>query len=332
MLLRKLFIFIFFTFSISTCWAEANPHFKPIIIYQGSVVPGSYQHLLERGVLKFEQVSAQNVERVRIERDLSLYLEELDRAAQQGYNPIIVQDSNVISRFDIIAAKYPATKFISMDVSYDIPNVLGITFDHAKGAYIIGFLAGLKTKTDRVGFLGGMDIPVINEFQCGYRVGLKDANPNAELTTRYINTGTLSWEDSETASKLAEEMFDQGVDIVFPAAGFASIAVIEAAQGRNLQAFGVDNDLSEHYPDTVQASLVKRSDSAIFAALMQIKNQVWNYNNKVFGMKQNVITIKINSLNSTLSKAEISVIKQLINKMKGEDTVLYQKLNRYCAV
>lgn len=332
MLLHKMFFCILIAFNVSNSWAETEITFKPIIIYQGSVAEGSYQYLLDSGVKKFERISGHKVERVLIDRDLSQYILEVENAAKQDYSPIIVQDSNVIARFDSIVSNYPATKFISMDVSYEIPNVLGITFDHAKGAYIIGFLAGLKTKSNIVGFIGGIDIPVINEFECGYRVGLNDANPSAKLLTRYINTGTHSWEDTVSAKRISEELFAQNVDIVFPAAGLASLTVIDTANKYNLQAFGVDIDVSAQYPDTVLATLEKRSDSAIFAALMQINNRVWNHNNKVFGMKQNVINIKVNTLNPRLSQAEIGVIKQLVGKMKGEDTLLYQKLNHYCAV
>ncbi|RBW64800.1 BMP family ABC transporter substrate-binding protein [Vibrionales bacterium C3R12] len=311
----------------------AHDELKPLVLFQGKLDEGTYLHMIDRGITRFEEVSLIPVTRKRLERDNEAYLSELRKNAEQGYSPIIVQDANSLEHFDQVANNYPSTRFISLDVAFDVPNILGLTFNHAEGAYVIGYAAGLKTTTNKVGFIGGLDIPVIENFRCGYELGLKKANPTATLSTDYINTGAFSWDDSATAKRLAETMTSNDVDVIFPVAGFASQAVMETMKNtEGGYSFGIDYDYSSKYPNTVVASLEKRADRAIFAALMLLKNDIWNSNEKRFGIKQGIINIIINKNNSNLSDDEKEQINDVLVKLKGKNNSVTREISTLCQI
>ncbi|ABV88040.1 BMP family ABC transporter substrate-binding protein [Shewanella pealeana] len=307
---------------------------KPLVLFQGEVSEGTFLHMVEQGINEFEAVSSIPVVKKRLKRDNSLYLEEIEKGAVAGFSPIVVQDSNSIETFGNVAKANPATKFISLDVAYDVPNILGLTFNHAEGAYVIGFIAGLKTRTNHVGFIGAIDIPVLENFRCGYELGLKKANSNARLSTQYINNGVLSWDDLEKARALALQMVSEQVDIIFPVAGFASKAVMDTMKnlGPGHFSFGIDFNLNHDYPNTLLASFEKRSDKAIFAALMLLKNGIWNSNEKHFGIKQGIINVAVNQDNPSLSKKDKELISDLIIQLKGKNNAISREIITQCEI
>lgn len=308
-----------------------NIELNPIVLYQGEMTRNSYLGLIENGIGRFERVTEIPIERVYLnERNYKNYTEELRKAALAGYNPIIVSDSNSLKGFSSIAEDFPATKFISLDTSYPIPNVLGLTFNHTEGSYVIGFISGLATMTNQVGFIGGLEIPIIKDFQCGYEFGVRKSNPSATVQVDYINNGIFSWDDLIAAKRLAEKQYSSGVDIIFPASGNASLAVLDEAKSRGLKAFGVDSDLSSIYPRTVLASMEKKVDVAVFAALMQIKNGIWNNNKKHFGIKQGVINIPLNPDAQGLSSDDVQLINELMLDLKGSNNPISHEISLQC--
>lgn len=303
--------------------------FKPMVVYQSELRDGSYLSMVDKGIQQFEQKSSLTVKRHQVgDGD---YIQQLSQAAHQGYSPIVVVEANSLEAFSQVARENPSTHFISLDVSYHVPNVLGLTFNHAEGSYVIGYLAGLKTKSNQVGFIGGMDIPTINNFKCGFELGLKDANATAKLKTKYINNGLSSWNDIKGARVIAQTMLDQNIDVIFPVAGFASVGVMQAVKlDKNAFSFGVDQDYSQQFPDTNIASLEKRVDIAVFASLMQLKNGIWNGNRKHFGIKQGVINVALNPNQSVLSNQDQQLAEKLLRNFKGNNDNIAQRIAKDC--
>ena len=309
--------------------------FKPLVLFPAELYKGSYSQLINNGISRFEEQTGVTVKRIRIERDNALYVEELNKAASEGYSPIIVQDSNTINSFGRIARQHPSTRFISLDISYHVPNILGLTFNHAEGSYVIGYLAGMKTESNKVGFIGGLDIPVINNFKCGFELGIKDSNPRVILSTQYINNGALSWSDTHTAHSMSVDMLNSGIDIIYPAAGYSSVGVMDAVKertenGQPSYSFGVDYNYSDKYPHTSLASLEKKVDIAVFAALMQLKNEIWNGNRKHFGIKQGVINVIVNPNTPKLSPEDKKIVDKLIIELKGKNNAISQRIAQSC--
>ena len=319
---------------IFNCTANAtDTPFRPAVLFQGEMPDGSYLHLIDKGITRFESQSNLEVHRIKMAANNDIYLKKLRKAAENGYNPIVVHDSNAISSFPELAKEFPLTRFVSIDVAYHVPNILGLTFNHAEGAYIIGYLAGLKTSSNQVGFIGGIDIPVINHFKCGFEIGVQDANPSAQIIASYINKGTLSWDDKQSASDIAQDMLAEGVDVIFPVAGYAGTGAMEAIQEHgNSYSFGVDNDYSTEFPNTSIASLEKRVDVAVFAALIQLKSGIWNQNQKHFGIKQNVISIALNNNNPALTESDKQAVVKLVADFKNQNSLNAEHIESRCSI
>tara|TARA_Y100001960_G_scaffold260333_1_gene280688 strand:- start:2023 stop:3111 length:1089 start_codon:yes stop_codon:yes gene_type:complete len=330
--LKYLLVIASSTLLLPTNIHASEASFKPVVLFQGEVQPGSYLQLIEQGVARFEQNSGITVKRVHLAPNNARYLAELEQAAIEGYSPVLVQESNTLASFPDVALRYPSTRFISLDVAYHVPNVLGLTFSHAEGAYVIGYLAGLKTKTNELGFIGGVDVDVINQFHCGYELGARDANEKASVHTRYINKGAQSWEDTQGAKLLTENLMAENVDVIFPVAGFASLGVVETMKNSGHgYSFGIDYDYSQRYPNTTLASMEKKVDLAVYAALTQLKNGIWNGNHKTFGVKQGVISISLNNNNPDLTADDKKAVGNILLDLKGKSSVISQRIDQHCA-
>ncbi|MGL4524102.1 MAG: BMP family lipoprotein [Spirochaetia bacterium] len=159
------------------------------------------------------------------------------------------------------SAVYPENKFGIIDFSFEpvLPNVVAVVFRVQEAAFLAGYLAGSMTKTGKLGFIGGFETPIINDFEFGFRAGVARANPDIQVYTQY----TASFTDSNKGKAIAQTMIEQGVDLLFPVAGDAGNGAIELARERNIYVIGVDRDQSYLAPDQMLTSVLKRVDSAM---------------------------------------------------------------------
>jgi basic membrane protein A and related proteins len=142
--------------------------------------------------------------------------------------------------------------------------VESIVFKEQEGSFLVGMMAALASKTGKVGFVGGMDIPLIRRFQCGYEQGAKYANPKVEVSANMTGTTPAAWNDPTRGGELAKAQFAKGVDVVFAAAGGTGIGVYQAAKDGGKLAIGVDSNQNHLQPGTMLTSMVKRVDQAVF--------------------------------------------------------------------
>lgn len=180
------------------------------------------------------------------------------------------------------AAKYPDQKFAIIDVMSKNPNVLGIVFKEQEGSFLAGVLAGLTTKSNKIGFVGGKSIDLIKKFEYGFRAGVKSVNPGAEVSAKY----TEDWADIAKGQEAAIALFDGGADIVYHASGKCGIGVIKAAKERNKFAIGVDSDQDGEAPGNVLTSMVKRVDNAVFDAAKRVKEGTFKGETMILGVKE----------------------------------------------
>lgn len=159
-----------------------------------------------------------------------------------------------------VAGEYPNQKFAIVDMTVDKPNVASLLFKANEGSFLIGVVAGMKTVTGKVGFVGGMDIPLIRDFFVGYEAGVKWANPAATVVDPVFVGG---WADPTKGKELALGLVDAGVDAIYVAAGKSGLGALEAAHEKGVTAFGVDACQCYLYPEIV-ASMTKRVDVAVF--------------------------------------------------------------------
>jgi basic membrane protein A len=191
----------------------------------------------------------------------------------------------------IVAGEYPDQKFAIVDMVVDMPNVASLVFRENEGSFAVGAAAGKKTQTNKIGFVGGMDIPLIRRFIAGYKYGAEYVNPDIEVSWKYVG----DWGDPAKGKELAISLIDEGVDILFSAAGKSGLGAIEAANERDKLVIGVDADQCdtiEGVPvDTFLASMLKRVDVAVYEMIKDVVNDTFTGGIHSFGAAENGVGI-----------------------------------------
>ncbi|WP_067515484.1 BMP family lipoprotein [Endozoicomonas ascidiicola] len=237
------------------------------------------------------------------------------RMAQRGHSPIVVagfQQAPVVER---VAKKFPDTKFVLIDAVVDLPNVRSVVFKEQEGSFLVGALAALKSKTDTVSFIGGMDIPLIRKFACGYEQGAKYVNIDVKVLQNMTGTTPAAWNDPAKGSELARAQFDQGADVVYGAAGGTGVGINQAAVDSGKLAIGVDSNQNYMHPGTMLTSMVKRVDVAVYKAFEDVANDNFTSGLQVLGLKEEGVDWALDEFNQPL--LDETVVAQ-INSLKQE--------------
>ena len=197
----------------------------------------------------------------------------LRRFAEAGANPIVMAGFAFADSLGKVAPDYPDTKFAVIDVNWlSLPNVRGIGFNEHEGSYLVGMLAAQASKTGTVGFVGGMDIPLIRRFGCGYAQGVKSVNPNATVIANMTGTTPAAWNDPVKGSELTKAQISQGADVVYAAAGGTGVGVLQTAADEGILSIGVDANQNYLHPGKVLTSMLKRVDNAVYEAFSAGEN------------------------------------------------------------
>jgi basic membrane protein A len=192
------------------------------------------------------------------------YDANLSGLADKGYQLVFAVGITQADALKNVAPKYSADKFAIIDGDVDAPNVRSLQFAEEQGSFLAGYAAGLATKTNKIGFVGGMDIPLIRKFLVGYEAGAKTANNKIEILPPKF---TSNWTDTSMGKAAAQVLFDQGADIVYHASGRCGLGVIDAAKEAGKLAIGVDSDQDDVAPGSVLTSMVKHVDRAVFQTI-----------------------------------------------------------------
>ncbi len=171
----------------------------------------------------------------------------LRRFARDGHSPIVAVGFSQQAALEKVAVEFPNLHFAIIDAVVDKPNVRSIVFKEHEGSYLVGMLAAMASKTGKVGFVGGMDIPLIRKFACGYVLGVKAAKKDAQVFQNMTGTTGAAWNDPVKGGELAKSQIDRGADVVYHAAGGTGIGVLQAV-GRCRQARHRRRFEPEHAP------------------------------------------------------------------------------------
>ncbi|MDR3471436.1 MAG: BMP family ABC transporter substrate-binding protein [Devosia sp.] len=186
--------------------------------------------------------------------------------AQAGYSPIVVTGFSFADTLAKVAPDFPKTHFVQIDSVVDQPNVQSVVYKSNDASYLAGVLAAKTSKTGKVGFVGGMDIPLIHAFFCGYKEGFMATAPKGQVFENYTGTTASAWNDPVGAGELAKADFDKGADIVYAAAGASGLGVIQAAKDGGKMSIGVDSNQNYLAPGSVLTSVLKRVDVTVYNA------------------------------------------------------------------
>ncbi|GGF67400.1 BMP family ABC transporter substrate-binding protein [Paracoccus acridae] len=188
----------------------------------------------------------------------------LRRLAETGANPIVMTGFAFGDVLNQVAPDYPDTQFAIIDMVVEQPNVQSIVFTEEQGSYLAGIMAAQASKSGTVGFIGGMDIPLIHKFECGFAQGFKAAKPDGRVLINYTGTTPAAWNDPVKGGELAKAQISQGADVIYAAAGGTGIGVLQAAADGGILSVGVDSNQNHLHPGKVLTSMVKRVDNAVY--------------------------------------------------------------------
>jgi basic membrane protein A len=227
----------------------------------------------------------------------------LRRFAEAGANPIVMAGFAFASALETVADEYPNTKFSIIDMVVDKPNVRSVVFNEHEGSYLVGMMAAQASKSGTVGFIGGMDIPLIRKFACGYVQGAKAANPNATVIQNMTGTTPAAWNDPVKGSELTKAQIAQGADVVYAAAGGTGVGVLQTAADEGILSIGVDSNQNYMHPGKVLTSMMKRVDNAVYDAFTAGDALETGFN--VMGLSNGGVGYALDENNASLVSADM---------------------------
>ncbi|MFZ9430124.1 MAG: BMP family ABC transporter substrate-binding protein, partial [Burkholderiaceae bacterium] len=246
--------------------AQALASSPAVIFDMGGKFDKSFNEAAYRGAEAWKKETGQNYLEFEISNPAQRE-QAMRRMAERGANPIIGVGFSQGTPMEKVAKAYPKLQFALIDSVVTLPNVQSILFKEHEGSFLVGMLAAMASKSGKVGFIGGMDIPLIRKFACGYEQGARYANPKIEVSANMTGTTPAAWNDPTRGSELAKAQFAKGVDVVFAAAGGTGIGVYQAAKDSGRYAIGVDSNQNHLQPGTMLTSMVKRVDVAVARAM-----------------------------------------------------------------
>ena len=300
--------------------AASSAHADPAIIFDmGGKFDKSFNQSAYEGAERWKKETGKSYLEFEISNDTQR-MQAIRRMAERGANPIISIGFAQASALDQVAKDFPKTHFAIIDATVNKPNVQSVMFKEQEGSYLVGAIAATASKTGKVGFIGGMDIPLIRAFQCGYEQGVKATNPKAEISANMTGTTSTAWNDPTRGAELAKSQFAKGVDVVFAAAGGTGVGVYQASKDAGKFAIGVDSNQNHVQPGTMLTSMVKHVDVAVYNVL-----KGWTGGTQVLGLKEGGVDYALDEYNAKVftpalkAKAEAVKADIIAGKIKVVD-------------
>lgn len=246
----------------------------------------------------------------------------LRRLAEAGANPVVMTGFAFGDVLNKVAPDFPDTKFAIVDMVVEQPNVKSVVFNEHEGSYLVGMLAAMASKTGTVGFIGGMDIPLIRKFGCGYAEGVKAVNPDAKIVVNFTGTTPAAWNDPVKGAELAKGQKAQGADVIYAAAGGTGVGVLQAAADEGILSIGVDSNQNYLHPGQVLTSMLKRVDNAVYEAFKEGTDLKTGIN--VMGLANDGVGYALDDNNRPLITAEMEeTVNAAAGKIKGGELTVH---------
>ncbi|HEU0223669.1 MAG TPA: BMP family ABC transporter substrate-binding protein [Paracoccaceae bacterium] len=286
-------------------FAVQAAEFKPAVVYDmGGKFDKSFNEAAFAGAEKFKADTGIEYRDFEIQNEAQRE-QALRRFAQQGYSPIIAIGFSHAAAVEKVAAEFPEVQFGIVDMVVDQPNVRSILFKEHEGSYLVGVMAALASDSGKVGFVGGMDIPLIRKFACGYVGGVKATKPDAEIFQNMTGDTPTAWNDPAKGAELTRSQIDRGADVIYHAAGGTGVGVLQAAADAGKLGIGVDSNQNGMQPGHVLTSMLKRVDQAVYAAFIDAKDGQYTPGFYVLGLKEGGVGYALDEFNAGLVTPEM---------------------------
>lgn len=299
------------------CAVPAHPLPVPVPVLVLDVSPAAdsqYNNLAAEGIERWKQETGKKarLERVRSSKQRD---EVLRRLADQGADPIIVLGYTQADVLSEVAADFPKTRFVIVDDVVVMPNVQSVVFKEQEGSFLAGALAAMVSQTKKLGFVGGMDIPLQRRYQCAYEQGAKFTNTSIQVFGSLVGLSAQAWSNPKRAGELGSAQIAQGADVIYTPAAASSIGVFNVAQQAHVWAIAADSNQNALKPGTVFASMRKRVDVAVQQALNRFEPGTTE-----LGLQEGALDFVYDAQNTALltqdTKARLDVVAQDIVRGK----------------
>ncbi|HYH85090.1 MAG TPA: BMP family ABC transporter substrate-binding protein [Pyrinomonadaceae bacterium] len=233
--------------------------------------------------------------------------------AERGYDLIIGVGFAQAPIMDVVAKDYPNIQFAIIDGASNLPNVASLVFKEHEGSYLVGMIAARTSKTGVLGFIGGMDIPLIHKFETGYEEGAKAVNPNVRVIDNYVGVSDSAWNNPGKGKELALAQIGKGADVIFTAAGNSGLGAFDAveqagkdAEGRATKfVIGVDSNQNMVKPGFVLTSMVKRVDNAVYQIVSDVVNKQFKGGFHIYGLEADGVAYAMDDNNKMLIPPDV---------------------------
>jgi basic membrane protein A len=278
---------------------------KPAIVYDlGGKFDKSFNEGVHAGAERFKKETGTEYRDFEPQNDAQRE-QALRRFARDGFSPILAVGFSQATALEKVAKEFPGQKFAIIDSVVEAPNVQSIVFKEHEGSFLVGLMAAQASKSNKVGFVGGMDIPLIRKFACGYVQGVKFAKKDAEVFQNMTGTTGAAWADPVKGGELAKSQIDRGADVIYHAAGGTGIGVLRATADAGKLGIGVDSNQNGLHPGKVLTSMVKRVDVATYNAFDQAKKGTFKAGVNALGLKEDGVGWALDDNNKSLISADM---------------------------
>jgi basic membrane protein A len=276
---------------------------EPALIFDlGGKFDKSFNEAAFNGAQRWAEETGETFREIELQSEAQRE-QALRRFAEAGANPIVMAGFAFADALGQVAGDYPDTRFVIIDMVVDAPNVRSVVFNEHEGSYLVGMMAAEASKTGTVGFIGGMDIPLIRKFACGYAQGVLAANPDAKIIANMTGTTPAAWNDPVKGSELTKAQISQGADVVYAAAGGTGVGVLQTAADEGILSIGVDSNQNYLHPGKVLTSMMKRVDNAVYQAFTDGPDMETGFN--VMGLANGGVGYALDENNAPLVSAEM---------------------------
>ena len=298
-------LILFMLLSLTPAWLMAKePAIRPAVIYdRPSKFDQSFsQAAYINGVLKLRK---DGIDVREFEPARGAQIEQaILKLARRGAQPIVGVGYATAPAIAKVAKLFPNQAFVIIDSVVNLPNVQSITFHEEQGAFLAGALAALSSKTNTIGFIGGMDIGLIAKFSCGYTQGARYIDPDIVVLKNYIGSTLNAWNDPTKAIELAKSQIERSADVLFAAAGGSGHGVYLAAHEANILAIGVDSNQHHLQPKNMLTSMVKKVGEALYQSITDFNQGRWKSGHISYDLSNDGVELVRDSANQHLYQAD----------------------------
>ncbi|WP_371931442.1 BMP family protein [Roseovarius sp. MMSF_3359] len=299
--------------------------FKPAVIYDmGGKFDESFNEGVYNGIKRFTDETGVEVMEFEVTNEAQRQ-QAMEKMVQRGATVVLGVGFAQADAINAVAEANPEVNFSIIDVNWlDQPNLRQYAFKEQEGSYLVGIAAAMASETGTVGFVGGMDIPLIRAFACGYKQGAKSASAEVNVIENMTGTTPAAWNDPAKGAELTQSQIDRGADVVYQAAGGTGVGVIQAAADAGKLAIGVDSNQNHMAPGNVLTSMLKRVDVAAYETMKDAMSGDFDTGVRNLGIAEDGVGWALDEHNASLISDDMkAAIDAAAEKIKSGEIVVH---------